>query len=376
MSKLYESDIEQMAIEQLEAIGYRYVYGVDIEPNGIKPLRAYSQVLLQDNVLQAIATINPQLTPEQCLEAYHTISQNNQLTTPNNVSNNLAFHRLLTEGIPLEIHKDGNTQGELVWLIDWNEPNNNEFLVINQLTITHDSPTGKHKRRPDIILYINGIPLVVIELKNATDANATIQGAYNQIQTYHTQIPQLFTYNAFCVISDGLEAKAGTLSADFSRYMAWKTRTGDTEAHRNEPQLNVLIHGLLNPVTLLDMIRHFIVFESSKTEDKNGIITISNIKKMAAYHQYYAVNKAVLSTIRAANDNSIKNEWQENSLSKDEFLNSKNAQEKSPLNPPPNPINAKETSKNTIGNKKAGVVWHTLVWIGPSKHQLEPKFVQ
>ena len=325
MSKIYESDIEQMAIEQLQAIGYRHVYGVDIEPSGIKPLRAYSQVLLQDNVLQAIATINPQLTPEQCLEAYQRISQHNQLTAPNNVSNNLAFHRLLTEGIALEIHKDGNTQGEQVWLIDWNEPSNNEFLVINQLTITHDSPKGKYKRRPDLILYINGIPLVVIELKNATDANATIQGAYNQIQTYQDQIPQLFTYNAFCVVSDGLEAKAGTLSADFSRYMTWKTKTGDTEAHRHEPQLNVLIQDLLNPVTLLDMVRHFIVFEASKTEDKNGIITISNIKKMAAYHQYYAVNKAVLSTIRASSENSDED----------------------------------DTPENNLSNKKAGVVWHT-----------------
>ena len=232
---------------------------------------------------------------------------------------------MLTEGIPLEIHKDANSQGEQVWLIDWNEPSNNEFLVINQLTITHDSPKGKYKRRPDLILYINGIPLVVIELKNATDANATIQGAYNQIQTYQAQIPQLFTYNAFCVVSDGLEAKAGTLSADFSRYMTWKTKTGDTEAHRHEPQLNVLVQGLLNPVTLLDMVRHFIVFEASKTEDKNGIITISNIKKMAAYHQYYAVNKAVLSTIRASSENSDED----------------------------------DTPENNLSNKKAGVVWHT-----------------
>lgn len=253
------------------------------------------------------------------------MSQYNQLTTPNNVCNNLAFHRLLTEGIALEIHKDGNSQGKQVWLIDWNEPSNNDFLVINQLTITHDSPKGKYKRRPDLILYINSIPLVVIELKNATDANATIQGAYNQIQTYQAQIPQLFTYNAFCVISDGLEAKAGTLSADFSRYMTWKTKTGDTEAHRHEPQLNVLIQGLLNPVTLLDMVRHFIVFEASKTEDKNGIITISNIKKMAAYHQYYAVNKAVLSTIRASSENS----------------------------------DGDDTPENNLSNKKAGVVWHT-----------------
>ena len=126
-------------------------------------------------------------------------------------------------------------------------------------------------------------------------------------------------------MSDGLETKTGILSADFSRYLAWKTKTGDTEAHRHEPQLNVLIQGLLNPVILLDMVRHFIVFEASKTEDKNGIITISNIKKMAACHQYYAVNKAVLSTIRASSENSDED----------------------------------DTPENDLSNKKAGVVWHT-----------------
>lgn len=349
MSKLYESDIEQMAIEQFENIGYQYVYGRDIEPKGIKPLRAYHQVLLEENILNALATINPQLTHEQCLEAYKYISNNNQLTSPSNVSNNLAFHRLLTEGIPLEVHKNGDTQGELVWLIDWQEPTNNEFLVINQITITHD----KHTRRPDVILYVNGLPLVVIELKNAVDANATLQGAFQQIQTYQAQIPQLFTYNAFCIISDGLEAKAGTLSADLSRYMTWKTRTGHQEAQHNDPQLNVMIQGLLNPVTLLDMIRHFIVFEASKTEDKNGIISISNIKKMAAYHQYYAVNKAVLSTIRAASENGT----EKNSLSNIKHQKTGKAQENLTLISQINFITTE--GENKTGDKKAGVVWHT-----------------
>ncbi|WP_162900732.1 type I restriction endonuclease, partial [Acinetobacter pittii] len=151
---------------------------------------------------------------------------------------------------------------------------------------------------------VNGLPLVVIELKNATDENATVEGAYKQIQTYQSQIPSLFTYNAFNIISDGLEAKAGTVSADLSRYMAWKTSNGQTKAKNTQAQLEVLIHGLLNPVTLLDMIRHFIVFESNKQEDANGLITIKTIKKMAAYHQYYAVNAAVLSTIRASAVNS------------------------------------------------------------------------
>jgi type I restriction enzyme R subunit len=187
---------------------------------------------------------------------------------------------------------------------------------------------------------VNGLPLVVIELKNATDENATVDGAYKQIQTYQSQIPSLFTYNAFNVISDGLEAKAGTVSADLSRYMAWKTTNGQTKAKNTQAQLEVLIHGLLNPVTLLDMIRHFIVFESNKQEDANGLITIKTIKKMAAYHQYYAVNAAVLSTIRASAVNSDSKSaevaMQHQGRSKLELV-----------------------QQQAVGDKKAGVVWHT-----------------
>ncbi|WP_180159896.1 DEAD/DEAH box helicase family protein, partial [Acinetobacter sp. YH12062] len=189
-------------------------------------------------------------------------------------------------------------------------------------------------------LYVNGLPLVVIELKNATDENATVEGAYKQIQTYQSQIPSLFTYNAFNVISDGLEAKAGTVSADYSRYMAWKTNNGQTKAKKTQAQLEVLIHGLLNPVTLLDMIRHFIVYESTKHEDTNGLITIKTIKKMAAYHQYYAVNAAVLSTIRASAVNSDSKSaevaMQHQGRSKLELV-----------------------QQQAVGDKKAGVVWHT-----------------
>ena len=181
---------------------------------------------------------------------------------------------------------------------------------------------------------------MVIELKNATDENATVEGAYKQIQTYQSQIPSLFTFNAFNVISDGLEAKAGTVSADLSRYMAWKTSNGQTKAKSTQAQLEVLLHGLLNPVTLLDMIRHFIVFESNKQEDANGLITIKTIKKMAAYHQYYAVNAAVLSTIRASAVNSDSKSaevaMQQQGRSKLELV-----------------------QQQAVGDKKAGVVWHT-----------------
>lgn len=333
MTKMTESDIELMAIEQLEGLGYTYVYGPDIESKSIHPLRSYKQVILETIVLASLQRLNPQLSEDKCIEA---LKQINNLQSQEMLSNNQAFHRLLTEGIKLEISKHGNTQGELAWLIDFNDPTNNEFLVVNQVTIRED----RWERRPDIILYVNGLPLVVIELKNATDENATVEGAYKQIQTYQNQIPTLFTYNAFNIISDGLEAKAGTISADFSRYMAWKTANGQTKAKKTQAQLEVLIQGLLNPVTLIDMIRHFIVFESSKQEDANGLITIKTVKKMAAYHQYYAVNAAVLSTIRASNVNTESQSAEvaihQQGRSKQELV-----------------------QQQVVGDKKAGVVWHT-----------------
>lgn len=333
MSKMTESDIETMAIEQLQGLGYEYVYGPDIEPGGISPLRSYGQVILEEKVLSALKRLNPHLGELKCEEA---LKQVTQIASPDLMSNNLAFHRLLTEGINLEISQDGQTQGELAWLMDFNDPVNNEFLVVNQVTVRENRRT----RRADIILYINGLPLVVMELKNAADENATVQGAYNQIKTYQDQIPGLFTFNAFSVISDGLEARAGTVSADFSRYMAWKTANGTTKATSTQPQLEVLLKGLLNPVTLLDMVRHFIVFEASKHEDAKGIISIRTVKKMAAYHQYYAVNAAVLSTLRASAVN-------RDSPAAEVALRHQGRNQQTL-------VDAQKT-----GDRKAGVVWHT-----------------
>jgi len=165
---------------------------------------------------------------------------------------------------------------------------NNQFLVVNQYTIIENN----QNKRPDVLLFVNGIPLGVIELKNATDENADMLSAYKQIQTYKAIIPSLFTYNAVCIISDGLECKAGSVSADLVRYMAWKTSDGLKEASRFKPQLEILLKGMLQPSTLLDLVRNFIVFEKTKKEDaKTGLIQIFTEKKLAAYHQYYAVNK-------------------------------------------------------------------------------------
>ena len=208
----------------------------------------------------------------------------------------------LTEGITVEYQRNGETKGEQLWLIDWDTPENNEFLAVNQFTVIEDN----HNRRPDIILFINGLPLVVIELKNAADAKADLQAAFNQLQTYKREIPSLFTYNALLVISDGISARAGSLSASYSRFSQWKRKlpdgTIDNDPDTNE--LEILTQGMLNKSTLLDLIRHFTVFEKVKHVDPTTeVVTLQAIKKLAAYHQYYAVNLAVESVIAATKGN-------------------------------------------------------------------------
>lgn len=284
-----ENDIELMAIEFFKNLSYAHLYGPDLEDRNL------NEVLLKDRLTNTLERINPSL-PYSAIE--DAIKQIERIKSSEPLSDNETFHKLLVEGVKVDIQKDGIIRGEIVRLVDFDDISNNDFIVVNQFTITENH----HNKRPDIILFVNGIPLVVIELKNATSENATIKSAYEQIKTYQSLIPSLFTYNAFCVISDGIKAKAGTISADFSRYMAWKSADGKTEADKLAPQLDTLINGMLNPMVLLDLVRSFIVFEKSKKEDKNGIITIETIKKLSAYHQYYAVNKAVQRTISASSE--------------------------------------------------------------------------
>ena len=298
MNTLTEFKIEEFAIGLFEQLGYSYFYGPDIAPDGVCPKRAsFEEVVMTENLRSAVYRINPKLSQEVCDEAVNKVLR---IASPDLLANNEAFHRMLTEGIPVSVHKDGSERGELVWLVDFDSPQNNDFTVVNQFTVIENN----HNKRPDVILFVNGLPLVVIELKNAADENATVQSAFRQIETYKETIPSLFTYNSVVVISDGLEARAGSLSAGFSRMMAWKSADGKAEASHLVSQLEVLINGMLNKETLLDLIRSFTVFEKSKTEDKNtGITTVKTVKKIAAYHQYYAVNKAVESTVRATGIN-------------------------------------------------------------------------
>lgn len=300
MSRITEHTIEAFAIELLEDLGYRYIYAPDIAPDSDNPLREnFEQVLLMDALETAVRRINPDISLPVQAEALKEIQR---IASPDLLTNNETFHRFLTEGIPVTKRVGSDERGDLLWLIDFDNPLNNDFVVANQFTVIEN---GVNKR-PDVLLFVNGIPLVVMELKNASDENTTVRSAFRQIETYKSAIPTLFTYNGLVVISDGLEAKAGSISAGFSRYMAWKTVDGKIEASHLTSQLETLVLGMLNPATLLDLIRHFIVFEKMKREDaETAITTIETVKKMAAYHQYYAVNRAVESTLRAVDIHSI-----------------------------------------------------------------------
>ena len=295
MNKITENTIEFFAIELLEKLGYEYIYAPNIAPDSKTPEReSFEQVLLLGRLQNAVKRINPSIPAGAQADAIKEIQR---ISSPELLANNETFHRLLTEGIPVTKRIDGIERGDLVWLIDFKNPYNNDFVVSNQFTVVENN----HDKRPDIVLFVNGIPLVVMELKNPADENATIRSAFNQVETYKSVIPSLFTYNGVVVISDGLEAKAGSISAGFSRYMAWKTSDGKTEASHLVSELETLILGMLNKETLLDLIRHFIVFEKQKREDpETKITTITTVKKLAAYHQYYAVNRAVESTLRAS----------------------------------------------------------------------------
>lgn len=331
MPPLHESDIEQMLIELLKTKGYQYLYGPDIAPDGDNPMRvSFEDVVLFDKLEKAVKRLNPSLP---WLVQDEVVKTAMRISSPDILANNETFHRMLTEGIPVVITKDGVERGERAWLIDFNDPWNNEFTVVNQFTIIENS----HNRRPDVVLFVNGLPLVVFELKNAADENATLQSAFRQIETYKQQIPSIFTYNALLVISDGLEARAGSLSAGYSRFTAWKSDDGENIASHLVSELEVLVNGMLRKDTLLDLVNSFTVFEKQKHEDlKTGLTTIKTVKKIAAYHQYYAVNKAVESTLRATGINGC---WMVH---------------ESPAN-----YGLKTVSEQLQGDHRAGVVWHT-----------------
>jgi type I restriction enzyme, R subunit len=289
-NKITETHLELHAIELFESQNYTY-----LAPEAQEAERqSLTEVILKDRLKAAIDRINPK-KPEAVRDQAFKAALN--LSSQNLGENNEEFHSLLTDGVAAEfLGKDG-VRGDKVSLVDFGNLGNNEFLVCNQFTVEGHDKT----KRPDIVLFVNGLPLVVIELKNPADENATVKKAYTQLQNYKTAIPQLFYYNALLIASDGLDAKAGSLTTDWSRFSAWKTVDGEIEDKTTVPQIETLISGMLRPDILLELIRHYTVFEKTKRQDKTtGQTFIETAKKIAAYHQYWAVKKAIQSTLQAS----------------------------------------------------------------------------
>ncbi len=331
--ELSENKIESFAIELFRQEAYEYVYGPDIAPDGEKPERSsYSDAILKNRLAHAVNMLNPSVPEDARLQAIREITA---LASPDLMAANETFHTLLTNGIDVEYQKGGDTRGDKVWLIDFHTPENNEFLVVNQFTVTEDNV----RKRPDMVLFVNGLPLIVMELKNPVDENATLTAAFNQLQTYKTVIPSLFVFNSLLVISDGLEARVGSLSSGFNRFSAWKTKDGKIEASKLVNQLEILICGMLNKKTLLDLIRFFTVFEKSGKEDlKTGMTMVQTEKKIAYYHQYFAVNKALESVIRASSPKS---------------------ENESEVREDPAVYGLPTVQHQEPGDRKGGVIWHT-----------------
>ncbi|MEA2091650.1 MAG: type I restriction endonuclease subunit R, partial [Campylobacterota bacterium] len=292
-NKITESKIEDYVIELLEKRDFKYLTPEEWEVERGNDL---TNVILKDRLKKAIARINthkPEIVHDQ---AYKAVIN---LPSQNLVENNESFHNMLVDGIEAEFLSEDGMRGNKLWLIDWEKPENNDFVICNQFTVI----SGETNKRPDVVLFVNGLPLVVLELKNPADENATVKKAYTQLQNYKKAIAPLFFYNSILVASDGLDAKAGSLTAGWSRYMSWKTKDGKEESKMTEPQIETMIKGMLNPVVMLDLIKHFTVYEKTKKEDQeSGQIFVETVKKIAAYHQYYAVKKAIESTVVASAD--------------------------------------------------------------------------
>ena len=280
-----EDQLEQEVLVWLGEISYAHSFGPDIAPDGPSPERSNcTEVLLAGRLREAINRLNP-LVPVAARE--DALQQVLNLDTPVLLAANRAFHHLLINGVPVEYQKDGETRGDFVRLIDFEEVNQNDWLAVNQFSVKGP----KFTRRPDIVLFVNGLPLVVVELKNPADKNADLWKAYDQIDTYKDQIPDIFQYNELLVITDGSEARMGSLSANAERFMAWRTIDGlSLDPLGQFSELETMIRGVLNPLCLLDFLRFFVLFENDGTL----------IKKIAGYHQYYAVRSAIDRVITAS----------------------------------------------------------------------------
>jgi len=317
LSAFTESVVEDAALDWLQNLGWGMKHGPEIAPGELFAERLdYGQVVLVQRLQDGLARLNPHLPAEAIEDAFRKLTRPEGPTLE---GRNRAVHRLLVDGVTVEYRtSEGAIRGAQAQVIDFNDPDNNDWLAVNQFTVSENKQT----RRPDVVLFINGLPLALVELKNAADENATIGSAFQQIQTYKPELPTLFAYNALLVVSDGVEARIGTLTAGREWFKPWRTIT-------DLPELQVMIEGVFDKRRLLDLTAHFIVFEDTG----GGALA----KKMAGYHQFHAVNVAVSETVRASgmiNDIQVASgEWGE--------YHSKAARDAKP------------------GDRRVGVVWHT-----------------
>lgn len=312
-----EDDLEQLCLTWFQDSGWDYRFGPDIAPDGDTPERAdYRQVLLSGHLLAALRRLNPGV-PEAVLDdVVHRVAK---LHEPSVIQSNRGFHEALLDGVPVEVAVDGVKRGDRVRLIDFERAENNSFLVVNQFTVQGT----KQPRRPDLVCFINGLPIAVIELKNPASEQADIWKAFKQIETYKAEISDLFVFNEALVISDGLHARVGSLTADRERFMPWRTLRNENDRPLLEFELEKVVRGFFAPELLLDYLRYFILFE----QGDDGVI-----KKIAGYHQFHAVREALRATVIAATE-------------------------------PPEDRQAEERAdygKRVVpGSRKGGIVWHT-----------------
>ena len=282
-----ESTVEAVALDSLASLDWAVLHGPDIAPDTPAAERAdYGEVVLTTRLRSALARLNPDLPDDALEDALRRLTRPAGTTLE---ARNRDFHRMLVAGVTVEhVDAESRVRGAQVRVLDFDEPAGNDWLAVNQFTVVEN----KHERRPDIVLFVNGLPLAVIELKSPADENASISAAFHQLQTYKAEIPSLFTFNAALVVSDGLEARIGALTAGQEWFKPWRTIAGETLADPSLPQLQVLLEGVFNRRRLLALVRDFIVFE----DDGSGAL----VKKMAGYHQFHAVQTAVAETLRAA----------------------------------------------------------------------------
>ena len=320
MAGITESEVEDAALQWLAGLGYAVLHGPDIGPEGPAPERgSYDEVLLVGRLRNALASLNPHL-PSETLE--DVLRKVRQAETPSLTEENRRLHRYLVEGVPVEVaREDGSTGGDTARLIDFTDTDSNDWLAVNQFTVIE----GQNNRRPDVVLFVNGLPLAVIELKNPGDENATLEGAFNQLQTYKDEIPSLFRTNAALMTSDGIQARRGSLTADLERFMPWCTVDGEAIAPKGSPELQTVIEGVFEKNRFMTLVRHFTVFGDTGS----GVVKI-----VAGYHQFHAVRRAVESTLRALPGS---------------------AQE---VRDDPSRYGLPSVASQETGDKRIGVIWH------------------